>query len=243
MSKQTLEVGNNHVSAHIEDIRQPCVLSFDTFWTRTTSSCSQSQTATNADLNQPAVPTFLSSASDRFFLGLGFENGAQQAQTICVSVIVNPQYLQILGAEYTNRYACHPTHVKRIALYPKDHDAFLRRGVYHSDESLTGPDFDGEVISGTISTAGTGYGTNTGVSFTTSGGSGRGSGLRSPNTNGGVINPASNPQQQRPSTSTCPERFWTSWGEPVQAQRSPSQQEAIRHFHSYCYPQERQLKS
>ena len=147
--------------------------------------------ATNADLSQPAVPTFLSSASDRFFLGLGFENGDPTGTDQFASpVIVNPQFLQILGTEYTNGGTLViPTHVKRIALYPKDHDAFLRRGVYHSDESLTGPDFDGEVISGTISTAGSGYGTNTGVSFTTSGGSGRGSGFTfTTNTNGGVIN-------------------------------------------------------
>ena len=144
-----------------------------------------------ADFTAPAMPKFLTSASDRMFVGLGFEDGTPSGTDNFASpgVIVNPQYLQIVSGEYSNNGTLIiPTHVKRIALFPKDHMAFLRRGKYHRNVSQMGPDFDGTIISASISTAGTGYGTNSGgVSFTTSGG--RGSGFAfTTDTNGGGIN-------------------------------------------------------
>ncbi len=146
--------------------------------------------ASAADLIAPAVPSYLAGEADRTFVGLGFENGTPSGTDQFTSpVIANPQFLAILGSEYTNAGTLIiPTHVKRISLYPKDNDAFLRRGVYHENEAKMGPDFDGEIISAVISTAGTGYGTVSGQSFTTSGGSGRGSGFTfDTDTNSGAV--------------------------------------------------------
>ena len=143
-----------------------------------------------AEITGTSTPKYLTSAADRFYQGTGFEGGDPAATdpfSLNARVVANPQVLLIDDAYTSKGTLIIPTHIKRIAVYPAAHDAIVRRGSYFQGRNIMGADFDGEVIGGTISTAGTGYGTNTGVVFTTSGG--RGSGFKfETNTNGGVLN-------------------------------------------------------
>lgn len=130
--------------------------------------------ATAASFTGDNVPLHLTAATSRTFDGLGYEGGnSDGTDQFASSITPNLNFLPIVSANYSSPQVI-PTDVSLIEFFPREHDALLRMGNYHIDESKMGGDFHGEVVSGTRNATGSGYTDGVNVAFTTTGGHGTG---------------------------------------------------------------------